>query len=80
MRSPGSLALSVAIAPPRLPLELVALALTIAAVLAGWLSPAEALAGFGNPAVVTVATMFVISTAVARTGLLAPVERWLASF
>ena len=80
MRSPGSLALSVAIAPPRLPLELVALALAIAAVLAGWLSPAEALAGFGNPAVVTVATMFVISTAVARTGLLAPVERWLASF
>ncbi len=80
MRSPGPLALSVAIAPPRLPLELVALALAIGAVLAGWLSPAEALAGFGNPAVVTVATMFVISTAVARTGLLAPVERWLASF
>jgi di/tricarboxylate transporter len=66
--------------PPWLPLELIALSLAIGAVLAGWLSPAEALAGFGNPAVVTVATMFVISAAVARTGALAPIERWLAGF
>jgi anion transporter len=51
----------------------------IAAVLAGWLSPAEALAGFGNPAVITVACMFVLSAAVARTGGLDPIERWLAS-
>jgi Na+/H+ antiporter NhaD/arsenite permease-like protein len=64
----------------RLPLELAALALAIGAVFAGWLSPAEALAGFGNPAVVTVVAMFAISAAVARTGVLAPIERWLAGF
>ena len=64
----------------RLPLELAALGLAIGAVLAGWLSPAEALAGFGNPAVVTVVAMFAISAAVARTGVLAPIERWLAGF
>ncbi|MEB3167225.1 MAG: SLC13 family permease, partial [Synechococcaceae cyanobacterium] len=56
------------------------LGLALAAVLAGWLSPAEALAGFGNPATLAVVAMFVISAAVVRTGALAPIERWLASF
>lgn len=64
----------------RLPLELAALSLAIGAVLAGWLSPAEALAGFASPAVLTVVAMFVISAAVARTGALAPIERWLGRF
>jgi di/tricarboxylate transporter len=64
----------------RLPLELAALALAIGAVLAGWLSPAEALAGFANPAVLTVVSMFVVSAAVTRTGALAPIERWLGRF
>lgn len=61
----------------RLPPELAALALAISAVLAGWLSPAEALAGFASPAVVTVVAMFVLSAAVVRTGALAPMEQWL---
>ncbi|MFM7266607.1 MAG: SLC13 family permease [Cyanobium sp.] len=64
----------------RLPMELAALCFTIGAVLAGWLGPAEALAGVRHPAVVTVVAMFVISAAVARTGALAPMERWLARF
>lgn len=64
----------------RLPLELAALTLAVGAVLAGWLTPAEALAGFANPAVVTVVAMFVISAAVARTGALAPLECWLGRF
>jgi di/tricarboxylate transporter len=64
----------------RLPLELAALGLALAAVLAGWLSPAEALSGFGNPATLAVVAMFVISAAVVRTGALAPIERWLAGF
>ncbi|MEB3362152.1 MAG: SLC13 family permease, partial [Synechococcaceae cyanobacterium] len=64
----------------RLPLELAALGLALAAVLAGWLSPAEALAGFGNPATLAVLAMFVISAAVVRTGALAPIERWLAGY
>lgn len=75
-----ALALPVALLLGRLPLELAALGLALAAVLAGWLSPAEALAGFGNPATLAVVAMFVISAAVVRTGALAPIERWLASF
>ena len=62
----------------RLPLELLALAVVILAVPAGWLTPAEALAGFSSPATITVVAMFVISAAVVRTGALAPIERWLA--
>jgi di/tricarboxylate transporter len=75
-----ALALPVALLLGRLPLELAALGFALAAVLAGWLSPAEALAGFGNPATLAVVAMFVISAAVVRTGALAPIERWLASF
>lgn len=86
MTLPALLALLLALALPialllgRLPLELAALGLALAAVLAGWLSPAEALSGFGNPATLAVVAMFVISAAVVRTGALAPIERWLASF
>lgn len=64
----------------RLSLELAALCLAIASVLAGWLTPAEALEGFGNPATVTVVAMFVISAAVVRTGALVPIEGWLGRF
>ena len=60
-----------------LPLELVALVAVLLAVLAGWLTPAEALAGFSNPATLTVVAMFMVSTAVVRTGALAPVEAFL---
>jgi di/tricarboxylate transporter len=77
---PLALALPVALLLGRLPLELAALGLALAAVLAGWLSPAEALSGFGNPATLAVVAMFVISAAVVRTGALAPIERWLAGF
>jgi len=54
-----------------------ALVVVLAAVLLGWLSPAEALAGFSNPATLTVVAMFVVSAAVVRTGALAPVEAFL---
>jgi di/tricarboxylate transporter len=63
-----------------LPLELAALTLVIAAVCAGLLTPTQALAGFGNPAVITVVAMFVVSAALERSGALAPIERWLARF
>ncbi|MEB3318007.1 MAG: SLC13 family permease [Cyanobacteriota bacterium] len=62
----------------RLALEWTALVLTLAAVLAGWLTPAEALAGFANPATLTVAAMFVLSASLVRTGGLAPIERLLS--
>ncbi|MFN7677016.1 MAG: SLC13 family permease, partial [Cyanobacteriota bacterium] len=63
----------------RLALEWVAFALALACVLAGWLTPMEALAGFSNPATLTVAAMFVLSAGLVRTGGLAPIERLLGS-
>jgi di/tricarboxylate transporter len=63
-----------------LPLELIALAALLLGVLLGWLSPEQALAGFGNPATITVVAMFVLSTAVVRTGALIPVEAFLMRF
>lgn len=41
----------------------------------GVLTPAEALAGFSNPAPITIAALLVISRAVERTGALAPLLR-----
>lgn len=74
----------------RLPAELVSL-LVLAALLlvavagpaTGWVNPdrwvtlSEALSGFGNSAVVTVAAMFVLSAGLARTGALAGLGRTL---
>ena len=65
---------------PLLPLELIALLALLLSVLLGWLSPEQALAGFGNPATITVVAMFVLSTAVVRTGALVPVEAFLMRF
>lgn len=64
----------------RLPLELLVLAVLIVAVLAGLLTPAEALAGFANPAVITVVAMFGLSAGLERCQALAPIERLLARF
>lgn len=61
----------------RIALEWAAILLAMAAVLRGWLSPQEALSGFANPATITVAAMFVISSGLERTGGLAPIERLL---
>jgi di/tricarboxylate transporter len=60
-----------------LPIELLALLAVLLAALLGWLTPAQALAGFGNPATLTVVAMFVLSAAVVRTGALAPVQAFL---
>ena len=63
----------------RLSIELIVLTLVVASVLVGWLSPAEALAGFGNPAVITVVAMFVISAALVRSGALEPIAALTAA-
>ena len=52
-----------------LPVDLVALLILVALALTGLVTPAEALSGFSNPAVVTVWAMFIISGALARTGV-----------
>jgi di/tricarboxylate transporter len=43
--------------------------------LSGVLSPSEALAGFSNPAPITIAALLIISRAIERTGALAPMMR-----
>ncbi len=51
-----------------LPIDLVAIGLMVALMVTGLLKPAEAVAGFANPAVVTVGAMFLVSQGMARTG------------
>lgn len=49
-------------------MDLVSLMVLLALGLTGLVSPHEAFSGFSNPAVITVAAMFVISAAIANTG------------
>jgi di/tricarboxylate transporter len=56
-------------------LDIVALLVMISLTLTGLISPGQALAGFSNPAVITVAGMFVISAALGRTGVASLIGR-----
>ncbi len=49
----------------------------VAALTAGIITPAEALAGFSNPAPVTIAALYVLAKAADKTGALAPLMRSL---
>lgn len=59
----------------KLRVDLVAVLLMTALMLTGVIAPEEAVAGFANPATVTVAAMFVISAALSRTGAVAALGR-----
>jgi len=52
----------------RLPVDVTALLIPVTLGVLGVLAPKEAMAGFGNPAVVTVAAMFVLSRALVESG------------
>ena len=54
-----------------IPLDLVAIGLMVALMVTGLLKPTEAVAGFANPAVITVGAMFLLSHGMARTGAVA---------
>lgn len=54
----------------KLPIDLTAIGIIVAVMVTGLLTPAEAVDGFANPAVVTVGAMFLISRAMTRTGSL----------
>ncbi len=54
----------------KLPVDLTAIGIIVALMITGILSPVEAVAGFANPAVITVAAMFAVSRAMIRTGAL----------
>ncbi len=63
-----------------LSMEVTALLIMVSLALAGILSPAESLAGFSNPATVTVGAMFVLSAGLVRTGALENLTLNLAEF
>ncbi len=52
----------------KIPIDLTAIGIMVALMLTRILSPAEAVAGFSHPAVITVGAMFLISRAMIRTG------------
>jgi di/tricarboxylate transporter len=52
----------------QIPIDLTAIGLMVALMLTRILTPAEAVAGFSHPAVITVGAMFLISRAMIRTG------------
>ncbi|HCB49572.1 MAG TPA: hypothetical protein DEP47_08620, partial [Chloroflexi bacterium] len=53
----------------KLRVDLVALMVLAALVLTGLITPADALSGFSNPAVITVWAVFILSGALSRTGV-----------
>lgn len=59
----------------RLRVDVVALGVVVALLLTGLLSVGEALAGFSNPAVLTIAALFVVGGAVMQTGLAGAIGR-----
>jgi len=61
----------------RLRMDVVAIMLIIALMLTGLLSPAEALAGFGDPLVILIAALFVVGDGLFRTGVAFSVGNWL---
>ena len=53
-----------------LPIDLIAVGIMVALMATGILTPPEALAGFANSAVITIASMFILSRGLMRTGAL----------
>jgi len=60
--------------------DLVALAALVAVTLFGLIDPEDALAGFGNPAVITVAAVLVISRALQNSGIVDVISRRIAPY
>ncbi|MFM7784010.1 MAG: SLC13 family permease, partial [Gammaproteobacteria bacterium] len=56
------------IAIPRLSADLVLMAALLALSMLGILQPAEALAGFSNPGLMTVAAMFIVAAGIRSSG------------
>ena len=64
----------------RIPVDLTAIGIMVVLVLAGFLSPREAVMGLAHPAVVTVGAMFVISKGMMRTGAVEFIGRYVIRF
>ena len=57
-----------ALATNRLPADLTMMAALVAVLVAGIITPAEALAGFANPGLMTIAALYVVAAALRDTG------------
>jgi di/tricarboxylate transporter len=65
-------------ATERLPVDLVAMLVMSALILSGVITAAEGIAGFSNPATITIGAMFVLSAGLFKTGAVNFVGEWLA--
>ncbi len=61
----------------KFPADITALGVMVALVLLRQVTPQEGIAGFSNPATITVMAMFILSAGVARTGVLQQASEWL---
>jgi len=61
----------------RIRMDLVALMVVVALALSGIITPAESVAGFGEPVVIMIAALFVVGEALFRTGIAAAAGNWL---
>ncbi len=67
----------VMLATTRLDTDVVLVGGMIAVTLAGIVSPAQALAGFANPGVATIAALYVVVAGLRETGAMAWISRWV---
>ena len=49
----------------------------VAVLVPGIVTPAQAFAGFSNPAPITIAALYVVARAVEKTGVLSPLVKWM---
>ncbi|MEL6601634.1 MAG: SLC13 family permease [Cyanobacteria bacterium J06614_10] len=61
----------------RFPADITALGVMVALVLLRQVTPEQGIAGFSNPATITVMAMFILSAGVARTGILQQASSWM---
>ena len=59
------------------PADITALGVMVALILSKQVTPEQGIAGFSNPATITVMAMFILSAGVARTGVLQQASTWL---
>lgn len=60
-----------------LPVDLTALSISILLIVLGLITPEEGISGFSNSATITVMAMFILSSAVTKTGVLQIVRDWM---
>jgi di/tricarboxylate transporter len=64
----------------KLPVDLISIGIIVVLTGTGILAPTEAIAGFANPAVITVGAMFLISKGMVRTGAVAFISQKVTEY